>query len=642
MSIIQVNGIKKYYDDKLILDNISFIVNEKDKIAIIGQNGCGKSTLMNILSGVCDYDDGKLYTAKDIKLAYLRQQTGIKSDSTVFEEMLCACSDINEYENKLRDMENKMSSNASSIELSKKLMEDYSNMLDSYEKMGGYTYESEIKSILQAFSFDESYYNLPVNSLSGGQKSKLMLAKSLLTKPDILFLDEPTNHLDIQSIEFLQKFIEDYKKTVILISHDRYFLSKTVNRIFLIKDKKIHIYDMPYDKYTIQRKKDLEILENSYINQMKEIKRQQEIIKRFRAYGSEKYLKKAKSREKLLNKIELIENEKEDKNIHFSFKKPEESSYEVLRLNEVCKSFPDLKLLNSISLNIYKGEKVGLIGENGCGKSTLFKIILNKAEKDSGEIIFGSNVKTAYFDQELAGIDNDKTVIDEIWDSFPKLSYFEIRSVLARFMFINDDIFKDIEELSGGEKSRLALLKIMLGESNFLMLDEPTNHLDMDSKEILEDELCEYKGTVFVISHDRYFLNKVCNKILELKSDKIHEYLGNYDYFVEKKKSLEMEEKFLRENEDIKTKTQIKYDKKKQRDEEKKLREFKKEKKRMENEIAKLELEKADLTELLSDPSIYDNIDKVHGLNEDLRNINDEIEKLYEAFIEYEDSFSDL
>lgn len=631
MTVLACNNIKKVFIDKLIFENVSININEGEKVAIVGMNGTGKSTLLNILSGMLNYDEGDIFISKDTKIAYLEQNTTIRSSLSVYDEMKKSMKHLTDLEEELRNFEDIIAKDPSQENLDR-----YAFLLEDFEKKGGYTYDAEIKKVLTGLGFGEEQFSQAFNSLSGGQKSKLMLAKALIQESDILFLDEPTNHLDIDSMEFLQEYINSFNKTVVMVSHDRYFLNATCNKVILIKDHTTHEYNMGYEQYIKQRKINEAIQEKAYINQQKEIERQKEIIRRYRSYATEKSIIKAKSREKMLAKIELLSDVNDDSEINFKFRMKVESGNDVLAVENINKSFGDFKLLNDINFNIYKREHVGIIGANGIGKSTLFKIILGEESHDCGEIRFGTNVNVGYFDQELEKLDVNKSIAEEIWDSFPRLTYFELRKALAKFLFIDDDIYKMIDELSGGEKARVSLCKIMLSDVNFLVLDEPTNHLDIESKEVLEEALNSYEGTLLVISHDRYFLNKVVNKILELKVDGIHEFLGNYDYYLDKKKRMREEEAFLEEPEEI-TKTQAKLNKKREREEKERLKKEKQAKDALEKEISELEKHKDKIHNELANPDIYDDIDRVNDLNFKLTEIDEKLDALYEELIYMED-----
>lgn len=631
MPILSCNNISKTYIVDTILDGISFNVEEGDKIGVIGLNGSGKTTLFNILAGIISQDSGEIYIQRDLKIGYLKQHTKIESDNTVFEECLEVFKHLIEMEDDLRKLEESISAEAHRGESNtlNRLMEDYAHLSEEFNSLNGYGYKSEIKGVLKGLGFCEDDFEKCVNLLSGGQKSRLSLAKLLLYKPDLLLLDEPTNHLDIEAIGWLEKFLVDYKGSALIISHDRYFLDKVTNRIFLLENLKLNIYNMNYTKFINQRKKDLDILKKQYEDQQKEIKRQEEIIQRFMNYGGSRYIKQAQSRQKLLDKMKVINKQVESKKAKIRFEPKIKSGKDVLRVESIKKSFDDLELLKDINFNIYRSERVGLIGANGIGKTTLFKIILGRMEYDDGNIYLGSHVVPGYFDQEMDNLDLNKTVIDEIWDENPTLDHYDIRTVLGQFLFVGDDIFKEISDLSGGERGRLALLKLMLSKSNFLLMDEPTNHLDIDSKEVLEDALLDYDGTVFVISHDRYFLNRVTTKILELTSEGIKEYPGNYDYYLEKKNEIFYED----DEEDAKTKTQLKLERKKEKETLQKERLKKKEIADLEKEISNMESKIEEIDVILCNPQLYDNHEKIIELTRNRENLKISLDILYDKWI---------
>ncbi len=510
------------------------------------------------------------------------------------------------------------------------LMNEYSHLSELFVSLNGYGYKSEIRGVLKGLGFYDDDLDKEVNLLSGGQKSRMALAKLLLNKPDILLLDEPTNHLDIEAIDWLEKYLKDYKGATLIISHDRYFLDNVVNRIFYMENLKLHIYNTNYTRFMIQRKKDLDILKRQYEDQQKEIKRQEEIIARFNNYGGSRYIKQAQSRQKLLNKMKVIDKLSNTKTTKIRFEPQIKSGRDVLKVEDLRKSFHNLELLNGIDFSIYRGERVGLIGANGIGKTTLFKIILGTLEKDSGLIQLGHHVMPGYFDQEMDTLSTEKTVIDEIWDDNTNLDHHDIRTVLSQFLFVGDDIFKEIQDLSGGEKGRISLLKLMLSKANFLLMDEPTNHLDIDSKEVLEDALIDYEGTVFVISHDRYFLNRVTNKILELTSSGIKEYVGNYDYYLEKKN-----EPIYDEDDEVeeKTKTQIRIEKKQEKQLLVEQRNQKKEILLLEEKIEGFEEELTLLDEEFSNPNLYDNPEDIVELTRKREEIQYKLDKYYKKWM---------
>lgn len=631
MPVLSCSNLTKSYIVDTVLENISFTVEDGDKIGVIGLNGSGKTSLFNILSGNIEKDSGEIYIQKDLEIGYLKQHVKIDSNNTVYEECLEVFEDIIKMEKDLRSMEEEISllsiqGDSSNLD---NLMNRYANLSEEFQANNGYGFKSAIRGTLIGLGFKEEDFDKEVILLSGGQKSRLSLGKLLLEKPDILLLDEPTNHLDIDAISWLEKFLNDYKGASLIISHDRYFLDNVVNRIFNIENKKIHIYNSNYSKFMIQRKKDLEVLRKQYEDQQKEIKRQEEIIGRFMNYGDARYVKQAQSRQRLLDKISLVDRPLDSKKSRIRFEPNIKSGRDVLMVENLKKSFGDFVLLEDINFNIYRGDRVGLIGQNGIGKTTLFKIVLGEIDYDEGNINLGTQVRPGYFDQEMDNLHLEKTVIDEIWDEYPKMDYYQIRTILSQFLFIGDDIFKEISDLSGGEKGRLSLLKLMLSNANLLLMDEPTNHLDIDSKEVLEDAILDYQGTLFVISHDRYFLNRVTNKILELTEEGITEYLGNYDYYLEKKKESLYED----DEENGKTKTQIKLDRKKEKELLIIERQKKKDIKKLEEEITTKEQALNEIDNLLANPESYEDHDKIVELSKKRDQIETSLEKLYEKWI---------
>ena len=632
MLVLSCSNITKTFVIDTILDSLSFTVEDGDKIGVIGLNGSGKTTLFNILNGDIQQDSGEIYIQRDMKVGYLKQHINLESNKTVFDECLEVFIPLIKMEKNIRNLEQEISIEGANGETEKlaTLMDEYAHLSEKFLSLNGYGYKSEIKGVLKGLGFNDEDFEKQVNILSGGQKSRLSLAKLLLEKPDILLLDEPTNHLDIDAIEWLEKFLKDYKGAALIISHDRYFLDNIVNRIFHIENLKLNIYNTNYTNFMTRRKKELEIYKKHFEDQQKEIKRQEEIIQRFKAYGGERYYGLAQSRQRMLDKMKVLSKPQGDqKKTKIRFEPKIKSGRDVLQVEAVEKSFGDFKLLRDINFNIYRGEKVGLIGANGIGKTTLFKIILGQIAKDDGKITIGHHVVSGYFDQEMTKLNQDKTIIDEIWDENPTFDHYHIRTILSQFMFIGDDIFKEISALSGGEKGRLALLKLMLSKANFLLMDEPTNHLDIDSKEVLEEAILDYEGTLFVISHDRYFLNKIANKVLELTSEGIKEYLGNYDYYLEKKN----ETLYVEDEEDGKTKTQIKLEKRKEKELLQEERLKRKEISLLEQKISDKEISLEELDELLCNPTIYDNPEKIVELTKQREVIQFHINELYEQWI---------
>ena len=631
MPILSCSNLMKSYVVDTIFENISFNVEEGDKIGVIGLNGAGKTTLFNILSSELNKDSGEIYVQRDLKIGYLKQHVNITSDNTVFQECLEVFQYLIDMEENLRVLEQKISieGNKGDSNILNSLMDEYGSLSEEFSNLNGYGYKSEIKGILKGVGFSDDDMDKDVNILSGGQKSRLSLAKLLLTKPNLLLLDEPTNHLDIDAISWLERFLKEYRGATLIISHDRYFLDNIVNRIFHLENKNLTIYNTNYTKFMTQRKRDLDLLKKKYEDQQKEIKRQEEIITRFMNYGGSRYIKQAQSRQKLLDKMKVINKQITSKKTRIRFEPKIKSGRDVLRVEEIKKSFGNFELLNDINFNIYRGERVGLIGPNGIGKTTLFKIILGTLSRDNGNIVIGHHVVPGYFDQEMTKLNFDKTIIDEIWDENPSLDYFDIRTILSQFLFIGDDIFKEINDLSGGEKARVALIKLMLSQANFLLMDEPTNHLDIDSKEVLEDALLDYEGTLFVISHDRYFLNRVTNKILELTEEGINEFLGNYDYYLEKKNETFYEE----DEENNKTKTQIKLERKKEKEIIAEERNRKKKISELEVKIAESEKELKNIDNELCKPEIYEDHEKIVELSRIREDIENNLNRLYEDWM---------
>lgn len=625
--LINIKNLSKTYVTEKILDDVDLIVEDTDKIGLIGNNGSGKTTLFKILLNEISSDSGEIYMKKNIKIGYLEQQLDIHSEDTLYNECQEIFKDIIAMEKDLRKLEHAIS-DPDNQNLDRDI-EQYGKLQEKFQDLDGYSYPSRIRGALIGLGFTEDDFDRSVNELSGGQKSRLALAKLLLSSPDLMLLDEPTNHLDIDAISWLEKYLKDYKKAAIIISHDRYFLDSIVNKISLLENKKLTHFNGNYSVYLKERRKQIEILKKQYLNQEREIKRQEEIIKRYLNMGRDRFIRAGKSRQKLLDKMKQVDPPGEKKNLNVSFIPKFDSGHDVLMVEDLKKSYGENLIFENISMNVYKKDKVGIIGPNGVGKSTLFKILNNKLDKDQGEVKFGSRVIVSYFDQEMENLNSDNTVIDEIWDNFPKLNHYEVRSYLAKFLFIGDDIFKTIDELSGGEKAKVSLLKIMLKGANLLLLDEPTNHLDIDSKSVLEDALNSYEGTVISISHDRYFLNSTCNKILAMSQDKMDEYLGNYDYYLEKtKKYDDFEEEEI-------SKTQIANQKKLDREERNKEKKRKEKLANLENDIHAKEDRVKKIEEELSKNETYEDIELVQDLSKERESLQEELDMLYMEWIEY-------
>ena len=630
MVVLSCNNIHKSYGIEIILENITFNINDGEKVGLIGPNGAGKSTLFNILTGKINYDSGNLFIDKSKTVGYLTQHLSLDSSNTIYDEMLSVFQDLINLENKLIKLESLMNEpyDAKNEEYRNKLIDKYTTCSEIYTNRGGYTYKAEINRVLSGLGFQGSEFHDPITVLSGGKKTRVALCKLLLSKPDIILLDEPTNHLDLEAIEWLEEYLKSYKGTIIIISHDRYFLDAITQSTMELINGHINFYNGNYTTSLELKQKNYEVQLKAYNMQQIEIKKQEEIIEKYRSFNREKSIKAAESRQKMLDKIDrLAAPDKDEKIKGITFKTQINSGNDVLHVENLSKSFDKKLLFKNLNFDIKKGEKTALIGENGRGKTTFFKIILGKLKQDDGLCKLGKNVLVGYYDQEQSDLNVEKTIIDEVWDSFPKLTTTEIRNALASFLFTGDDVFKKISSLSGGEKCRINLLKLILSKSNFLLLDEPTNHLDITSREALEEALLNYNGTVLVISHDRYFLNKSVNKIYELNENGAKEYLGNYTYYVEKKKNplrFEMEEE-----QSSKTKTQIQHEKKKKRDLEKSKREKKSKVKNIEEEISNLEDHVLELQKKLCLEKVYSNPEKSSAVNKELSDTQNKIETLY-------------
>ena len=546
--ILAARQLQKSYGIDVILEKITFHLEEREKAAVVGVNGAGKTTLFRILTGEASPDGGELFLKKDVSVGYLAQNQKIESDQTIYEEMLSVFRKIMETESKLREMENEMGQYEGQ-ELSDKMAE-YAALQLFFEQNDGYGYQSRLRGVLKGLGFSEKDWNRPMNQLSGGQKTRVWLGRLLLSRPDLLLLDEPTNHLDIASIEWLEDFLRSYSGAVLIISHDRYFLDRIVTKVIEIENKKSSVFNGNYTFYSQQKEILRESQQKAYDLQQKEIRRQEDVIRTLRAYNREKFIKRAESREKALDKMERLDRpEALPDQMRLTLTPQIISGSDVLHAENLSKTYNGHKVFQKVFFDIKRGDKVAVIGPNGVGKSTLFKMLLKEVSSDSGLIRFGTNVHVGYYDQEQQKLDESKSIFDEIADTYPTLTAGQIRNVLAAFVFTNDDVFKPISALSGGEKGRVSLAKIMLSKANLLMLDEPTNHLDMFSKEVLEDAINCYEGTVFYISHDRYFINRTAEKILELTREGVVQYAGNYDYYLEKKAERERNEaEKLREN----------------------------------------------------------------------------------------------
>lgn len=625
MAIVSAQQLSKTFYIEPVFSEVGFLIESGQKIGLIGSNGSGKTTLMEILAGEMRPDTGEIVTSKGLEIGYLQQHVSVTEGASIYEECMASFESVIAMEKDIRRMEREMAElEGEELEA---FIHRYQSLVERYEKEGGYLRESAVTGALRGLGFSEEEMAMPAENLSGGQKSRLALAKLLLHEPDLLLLDEPTNHLDMDSIAWLEKFLKAFRGAVVVISHDRYFLDAVVDEIFFLHRGSLTTYRGDYTNFIRRREEQLRDRRHAYELQQREVKRQEAMIDRLKSWNRQKSVKAARSKQKQLDKMERIEAIEGDRAMTLHFEPEKESGRDVLRVENVAKAFSEKTLFQNISFPIYKGERVGLIGANGVGKTTLFNMILEKESLTEGAIELGSGVTSAYFDQEMATLDGQKTVEEELWDRYPKLDRFHIYAYLARFLFTGDDLKKQIQDLSGGEKGRLSLLIVMLSGANFLLLDEPTNHLDIESKESLEKALNDYTGTLFAVSHDRYFLNNVATKIVCLTEDGVFMVEGDYDYFLEKWEDAHAEE----DEEDAEiTKTRLAKEKKRSREAQKQARREKKELRRLEEKIRDAEIALDDLDATLADPETYDDHTVALSLSEKRDALKAELDALYE------------
>ncbi len=630
--ILSCQNIEKAFVENTVLSGVSFHIEDYEKAAIVGINGAGKTTLLRIIVGEMTPDSGIVTLAKGKTLGYLAQNAGLSSENTIYDELLSVKQDLIILEQQIRETEKSMK-NVSEEELSD-LMEKYSSLTNRFEMANGYAYKSELTGVLKGLGFSEEDFSKPVSTLSGGQKTRVALGKLLLLSPDLIILDEPTNHLDMHSITWLETYLLNYKGAVLIVSHDRFFLDRIAGKIIEIDQSKATTFLGNYSDYA-KKKEMLRVAEwNAYINQQREIKHQEEVIEKLRSFNREKSIKRAESREKMLNKIEVLDKPTQARaDMHLTLTPRLTSGNDVLSVNGLSKSFGSQTLFSDVSFEVKRGEHIAIIGDNGTGKTTLLKILNGILPGDSGNFRLGSNVEIGYYDQEHNVLHSDKTLFEEISDDYPYLTNTEIRNVLAAFLFTGEDVFKRICDLSGGERGRVSLAKLMLSNANLLILDEPTNHLDIMSKEILEDALNNYEGTVIYVSHDRYFINRTATRILELTAQTFVNYIGNYDYYLEKKEQLTASlTSFAAQAVIPEKESENKTDWKQQKEDAAKLRKKENDLKKCEERIAKLEQEQADLETEMCDPAIATNVAKLQEISKKQTEIAKELEDLYEKW----------
>ena len=627
--ILNATNISKSFGSNEIIKDANFLVNEHEKVAIVGVNGAGKTTLLKILTGEERADSGNVILAKDAKLGYLRQINNVDSTLSIIDELYTVIEHILNMEKRMLEMQEQMQ-HLSGEEL-EALYSSYTALTHSYELMDGYAAKSKVIGILKGLGFDENDFERKINTLSGGQKTRVFLAKLLLEEPDIILLDEPTNHLDLRSIEWLESYLLNYKGAVIIVSHDRYFLDKIVSKVIDIENAEVQMYSGNYSDFSAKKQMLLDAKMKEYLNQQQEIKHQEAVITKLKQFNREKSIKRAESRQKQLEKIDRVEAPVTHiENMKLSLDISKESGKDVLTIHDLSKSFDEKHLFSNINFEIKRGERVAIIGDNGTGKTTLLKIINGLLSPDTGEVIYGSNVSIAYYDQEHQVLHMDKTLFDEISDTYPEMNNTQIRNILAAFLFTGEDVFKKIGDLSGGERGRVSLVKLMLSKANFLLLDEPTNHLDILSKDVLESALNSFPGTICYVSHDRYFINKTATRILDLTGNRLLNYIGNYDYYIEKREAVEGAANLSVNN--IEEKPAEVSDSKQEWIENKNAQAQKKKitnaLNKCEKEIEKIEEKLALIDEEFANPEIFSNVGKLMELQKEKTALEEKLEKL--------------
>ena len=627
MIILSAQHIAKSFGVNAVLRDVSLTVQQGDRIGLVGVNGCGKSTLMRILAGLDAQDGGEISLVRGLRVGYLAQQNMVTSGETVWNELQKVYEQVFAVEKKLRELEDEMAHAHTDAQRFAQLSADYDRLTQRFEEADGYSWKSMVSGVLNGLGFKPAQYDQCVDSLSGGEQTRLCLARLLLQKPDLLLLDEPTNHLDMETLQWLENYLAAYKGSVLVISHDRYFLDHVCTGIVEILMGSSEQYNGNYTRYIAQRQERFESRMRAYEIQQKEIERQQAIIARYRMFNREKSIRAAESREKALDRMEKLEKPVDERAIRFSFEARRRTGEDVLQLTEMSKSFGEKHLFHDLTLRVRAGDRVALIGPNGVGKSTLIKIIVGEEQPDTGFIRYGSNVDIGYYDQHQSTLHADKTVLDEIWDRFPQMEQSNVRGALGMFLFTGDDVFKPIHTLSGGEKGRVALTALMLRKDNLLLLDEPTNHLDMDSREVLEDALADFGGTIITVSHDRYFINRIANRIIEMQPDGVTEYIGNYDDYIERKNR-----PVAVEAEAGKTKTELEKEKRREKLSRQALRQLKIRAQEAEKAVGVKEAEIAELEAQMADPSLYSDAQKSSDVQRAYQKAQQALQTLYEQW----------
>ena len=627
MIVLSAQSIAKSFGALAVLKDVSLTLNQGERMGLVGVNGCGKTTLMRIIAGLETQDSGDISLARGVRVGYLAQQDMATGGSSVWAELEQVYEPVFEMEKRLRALELDMEQAHEDAARFAQLSAEYDRLMQRFEESDGYSWRSMVSGVLNGLGFKPPQYEQSVDSLSGGEKTRLCLARLLLQKPDLLLLDEPTNHLDMETLTWLEAYLSAYRGSVLVISHDRYFLDHVCTCMVEILMGQSEQYRGNYTRYIAQRQERFETRLRAYELQQKEIERQQAIIARYRMYNREKSIRAAESREKALERMEKLDKPVDERAIHFRFEARRRTGEDVLTIREVSKTFGEKHLFGPLDLHVRAGDRIALIGPNGVGKSTLIKLITGDVPADSGTIRYGANVDVGYYDQHQSTLHPDKTVLDEVWDRFPQMEQSDVRGALGMFLFTGDDVFKPIKTLSGGEKGRVALTALMLRKDNLLLLDEPTNHLDMDSREVLEDALSGFAGTIITVSHDRYFINRVADRVIEMRPDGVTEYMGNYDDYLEKKNRPVPQEVTAG-----KTKTELEKEKRREKQSKQALRQLKVRAQEAEKAVGAKEEEIAALEEQMADPSLYADAQRAAAVQRDYQRAREELSALYEAW----------
>ena len=636
--LIQLNNVTKNFVVNEIFSNVKMEINDKDRVAIVGRNGAGKSTLLKIISGELSFDSGERTVSKNTTIGYLSQEFIVREDLSIYEEMITCFDEIISLEANLEKL---------SYELTPENIENDSGLLDRFDRLQNevlthkdYHYKSKIESVLYGLDFTKDVFDKKISTFSGGEKTRLSMAKLLLSEPDLLILDEPTNHLDMENVAWLENYLSSYNGAIVIVSHDRYFLDKVVNVVYNLEFGKLKKYVGNYSKFLKQYEEDYEKQLKEFTSQQKDIKRLEEFVQKNIARASTS--KMAKSRQKVLDKMELIDNpKKDDKAANIEFNIKEQSGRDVLMIENLKVGYDGKQVGNAYNFSVYKGDRIAIVGRNGIGKSTLIKTIAKKQNAIGGSVHYGSKVSLGYYDQKQAEFESSKTILNELWDEYPLMKEAEVRTVLGRFLFRGDSVLKIVRDLSGGEKARLQLAKLMLEKNNLLVLDEPTNHLDITSKQVLEDALENYEGTIVFVSHDRYFINKIANKVLDITGDDYSIYLGNYDYYLEKREQ-ELIAKKLKEEKTDEVQEKVANDYVLGKEEKKRIRKLERTREELLEKIESLEEKVTLVNNELTKEEVYTDAIKVQEYNEELRSLNQEIEDLNNTWLEIEEELESL